>query len=146
MNEKEKTVHADEFEGNRTNSSNEQTYYTGNSNDFQNLALRALVKIVESLESLHGEFHLMREAEEKQAVHLKRLADIVERADGHILECNEFLDQISRDINGTYSATSVCRAETIRISNGLQAALPHYLDGAKESYKDLELYKDKFTV
>lgn len=146
MTEKEKTVHADEFEGNRINSSSEHPYYTGDNTEFHNLVLRAMAKGVELLESIHGEIHLMREAEEKQAVQMKRLVDVVERIEGDHLVDNELLSGILHNAEGIYSASSVCRSQTIRICNGLQAALPGYLDGVKESYKDLELFKDKFTV
>lgn len=134
MNEKEKTVHADEFEGNRTNSTtvnNGQHYYTGNSNDFQNLALRALVKIVELLESLHGEIHLQREASEKTVSELKKIAVSLEHIEGDLLAKNDLLSEMSGDVEGIHSCTSVCRAMTIRISNGLQAVFPKFKDSFK---------------
>lgn len=111
-----------------------------------NTLVRGVAKVVTELQSIHGELTLTRQAQEKQAEQTKRLADSQERLHGDVMLMNERLTDILRNVEGTYSATSVCRALTIRISNGLQAALPSYLDGAKESYKDVELFKDKLTV
>ena len=131
MTEKEKTAYADELAGNRINSSSEHPYYTGDNTEFHNLVLRAMAKGVELLESIHGEIHLMREAEEKQAEQMKRLADVAERTAGDNLVKNELLSDISRNTEGAYRCTSVCQAMAIRISNGLQAIFPKFKDSFK---------------
>ena len=134
MSEEKKTVHADEFEGNRTNSTavnNGHPHYTGKNAELLNLVLRALVKTVDLLESMHGEIHLQREAQEQEVIELKKIAVSLERIDGDLLAKNDLLDRMSSDLEGTHSCASVCRAMLIRIPNGLQAVFPKFKDSFK---------------
>lgn len=120
MIENKKTAHADELEGNRTNSSNEQTYYTG----FENLMIRAASKIVECIQGLNGEMRLCREELTKQTTLLKVIADNGKKENDYMVACSELLADIRKNTYECDAHLAPTEAEMHRVVNGLKSIYP----------------------
>lgn len=86
--------------------------------------LRGLAKLVEEIQSLHGEMTLTRQAQEKQAEQTKRIADSLDRIQGDALTKNEILSELSRDVYGCHSHLAPMDSEVHRIVNGFQDLFP----------------------
>lgn len=82
--------------------------------------IRGIAKLVELAETLVSEAKLNREANEKIACELKRLADKLERIQSTADVRNELVSDISHHVSGMHGNTAVLQPEVSRIVNGLK--------------------------
>ena len=84
------------------------------------IVFRGIAKVVEEIQSLHGETHISREADEKLVLQAKRIADSLERIEGAILITNEYLGDLSRRTENSEGHLAVIQTECSRIEYGLK--------------------------
>lgn len=86
--------------------------------------IRGIAKLVELIETLIGEMKLNREAAEKTAKQMKRVADIFQQYENDCFTKNELLSETAKDVNHIRGHLGAIQPEIHRIVNGCKADHP----------------------